>query len=286
MKALVNDFKSNFNKPDNGVIQLILINVVVFVVMGTIFVFSKLFGNETIYNFLLANIYLPGYIEPFLHKPWTLITYFFAHSGPFHILFNLLALYWFGRIIHEYLGNRRLINLYILGGIFGGLLYLLACNTIPFFIEKGPMVLVGASASVIAIMVAAAVLLPDYSFYLVFLGPVKIKYIVGVLIFLYFLGSVGNNAGGNVAHLGGAFLGFIYVRQLKSGRDLGRPINWMAKQLRNLRRPHLKVSYRDRGNTSDVTQKEIDIILDKISRSGYNSLSKEEKDKLYKASQK
>lgn len=287
MKQLVEDFKSNFYKPDNGLIQLILINVVVFVVMGIFSVFTEISGNGTVSQFLLSNIYLPGYFQNFLYKPWTIFTYFFAHAGPFHILFNMLALYWFGRLIHEYLGNRRLINIYILGGLFAGAFYLLLSNTIPYFIERVPIIgLVGASGSVIAIMMAAAVLLPDYSFYLIFIGPVKIKYIVGVLIFIYFLGIVGGNAGGNVAHLGGALMGYIYVRSLKRGRDLGQPINWLAKKIRSVRRPkHLKVSYRDTPS-SEVSQKEIDIILDKISRSGYSSLSKEEKEKLYKASQK
>lgn len=286
MKNLLGDFKSNFTKPDNGLIQLILVNVVVFVVMGIVFVFSKMFGGEKLYVFLEENIYLPAQFSSFLKKPWTLFTYFFAHAGVFHILFNMLALYWFGRLIHEYLGNRRLINIYIIGGVVGGILYIILYNFVPYFEEqKMGALLVGASGSVFAVATAAATLLPNYTFHLIFLGPVRIVFIVAIYIFISFLGSVGANAGGNICHLGGALLGFIYIRQLQSGRDLGRPINYIAKLLQNMRRPsNLKVSYRKENPT--VSQSDIDNILDKISRSGYGSLSKEEKEKLYKASQK
>jgi len=125
---------------------------------------------------------------------------------------------------------------------------------------------------------------PDYRFYMIFLGPVRIVYIVAVFVFISFLSSVGDNAGGNICHLGGALLGFVYINQLKAGRDLGRPINAIARWIRNLRKPKMKVTYKK--GVSDISQKEIDAILDKINRSGYESLTKEEKQKLYKASQK
>ena len=207
----------------------------------------------------------------------------------------MLNLYWFGQIIREYLGDKKLVSLYILGGLAGGLLYLLVYNFVPFFIERGSAVMIGASASVLAITVAAATLLPDYTFNLIFFGPVKIKWIALFLILLSISGAVGQNAGGNIAHLGGAILGYVFIRQLQRGSDLGRPIHSFWAFITNLftRRPKMKVSYKSPGTTTTYrsvqnrpSQTEIDIILDKISQSGYESLSKEEKQKLFQASQK
>jgi membrane associated rhomboid family serine protease len=286
MKDLFSSFKQNFTKQDNGLIQLILINVVVFVFMGIVYVISTMSGNEAWFNFLNLNISLPSNFNTFITKPWTLISYFFAHSmSPFHILFNMLFLFWFGKLIHEYIGNRRLINIYLLGGIVGGIVYLLLYNFVPYFEGmKNGSILIGASGAVYAVATAAATLLPHYSFHLIFLGPVRIAFIVAFFIFVSFLSSVGANAGGNLCHLGGALLGFIYIKQLQSGRDLGKPINWIAKFIRN-RRSNLKVSYRQKENPT-ISEKDIDAILDKINRTGYASLTKDEKEKLYKASQK
>jgi hypothetical protein len=237
-------------------------------------------------------------------RPWTLITYSFAHSlgGIFHILFNMLVLYWFGRLISEYIGSPKVVNLYVLGAIAGGVLYLVFYNAVPVFAERAGMVsgMVGASAAVYAIMVAAAVLLPDYQFHLIFIGPVKIKWIVAFYIFLSFLGSTGSNAGGNIAHLGGALIGWIYIKQLQAGNDWGRPVQAVIEFFRGLFKEEskIKVTYKsketksktystsNRTTSTDPDQAEIDAILDKIAEKGYESLSKDEKQKLFKASQK
>jgi membrane associated rhomboid family serine protease len=231
-------------------------------------------------------------------SPWTLITYFFSHSMIqfLHILFNMLVLYWFGRIFTEYLGSDKLIAVYVLGGIAGGLVYLMAYNLIPNppeFLSRGTG-LVGASAAIFAVMVAIATMLPDYTVFLMFLGPVKIKYIAGVYIFLSFVGSVGSNAGGEIAHLGGALIGFVYTKQLQAGVNWGAWVTYLLEGIKSLFRPRpkVKVSYRksDGGQRptagSGISQKEIDDILDKISDGGYESLSKDEKEKLFKASKK
>ncbi len=226
-----------------------------------------------------------------LYKPWTIITTFFSHEGFTHILFNMLGLYYFGTIIDEFINEKRLLSLYVLGGIVSSVMVLLMCNLIPYFEQHhGP--LLGASGAVFAISVAAATIAPDYEFNLMLFGPVKIKWIVLVYLFLSFIGTAGSNAAGNIAHLGGALFGYIYVRQLKSGTDLGRPFirfyEWMSGLFK--KRSPIKVAYRNGGSkpVQNVTpdQKEIDDILDKISRSGYESLTKEEKQKLFKASQK
>jgi hypothetical protein len=206
----------------------------------------------------------------------------------------MLNLYWFGMVLREYLGSKKLVSLYLLGGLAGGVMYLLFYNFIPFFIQRPSAEMIGASASVLAIIVAAATLLPNYVFHLLLLGPVKIKYIAAFLILLSLSGAVGSNAGGNVAHLGGAILGFVFIRQLQKGRDLGQPLHRFWDFVTGLfsRRPRMKVTYKNPGAApfapanGKPSQTEIDIILDKISRSGYESLSREEKQKLFRASQK
>jgi membrane associated rhomboid family serine protease len=295
MNGIFSDIKTTFRRRDNALHQLILINVIVFATMIILSVVLKITGNENLYNLLYSYLAIPSNPLTFLTRPWTIVTYFFTHEGWLHIIFNMLILYWFGLLIREYLGDRKLVSLYILGGIAGGLLYLLAYNLIPFFANRALIsVMIGASASVLAIVVAAATLLPDYTFRLLLIGSVKIKYIAAFLVLLSISGAVGGNAGGNIAHLGGALLGFVFIRQLQRGRDLGRPIHAVGEFAERLfkRRPNLRVSYKNpRPKTAasttvgKPTQMEIDMILDKISSSGYESLSKEEKQKLFKASQ-
>jgi hypothetical protein len=210
----------------------------------------------------------------------------------------MLGLYWFGRLIQEYLGNHRLFALYILGGLSGAILYLAAYNSLPGLQGRiaGPEYIIGASASVTAIIVAAATLLPDYTFMLILIGPVKIKWIALVTVLLSWVTISGGNPGGGIAHLGGALLGFIFIKQLKAGRDIGAPITaireWFSRgpNMRVTHRQPVATSARSAGSTKSsgsaaAGQDEIDLILDKISHSGYESLSKDEKQKLFRASQ-
>ncbi|MBL7865017.1 MAG: rhomboid family intramembrane serine protease [Cyclobacteriaceae bacterium] len=295
-----NEFRNAFNRPNNSHVQLILINIAVFVVLALLMVFSKWFGFDSFFETVHNQFSLPSAFGEFLTRPWTLITYFFTHnlSGLLHILFNMLALYWFGKLVVEYLGSDKLIAIYVLGGIAGGVLYLMVYNLIPNpppFLQ-GRAELVGASAGVFAIMVAAATLLPDYTFFLLFFGPVKIKWIAAIYIFLSLIGSVGQNAGGEIAHLGGALIGFVYIKQLQVGVNWGGWITATLQWISNLftAQPKVKVSYRKNPGgprpkasaAPGVSQQEIDAILDKISDGGYESLSKEEREKLFKASKK
>ncbi|GAB3952976.1 rhomboid family intramembrane serine protease [Spirosoma harenae] len=306
MSGLFEDFRSEFNKPNNTLVQLILINTVVFLVLLLTKVGLTMAQNEPIYYFILEQLTIPGDIKAFLHKPWTLFSYFFTHEDIFHILYNMLFLYWFGRLIDEYLGNRRLVGLYIMGGLAGGLLYLTLFNLVPYFqMRAATAQMLGASAAAFSVAVGAATLLPNYTFHLLFFGPVRIKYIVFFFIVLSIAQSAGINAGGHLAHLGGALMGFFYVKLLQNGTDLGRPIYWIADGWSNLLKPKppIKVSYRQRSNASTQgssyvsssgtastmstpDQDEVDNILDKISRSGYESLTREEKQKLFRASQR
>ncbi|MTI22380.1 rhomboid family intramembrane serine protease, partial [Fulvivirga sp. RKSG066] len=297
------EFKNAFNRPNSAHTQLIIINVVVFLFLALLRVFASLSGFEPLFEVVYDQFTIPPIFGDFLMKPWTIITYAFAHSlsDIFHILFNMLIFYWFAKLIIEYLGSDKVISLYVLGALAGGIAYLLVYNLVPFYIERsGFPGMVGASAAVYAVTVAAATLMPNYTFYLLFLGPVKIKYIAAFYIVLSFLGSVGANAGGNVAHLGGALIGFIFIKQLQKGNDWGA---WVLSVMRFfksffVKQSNIKVSYKkektsskrtarkkttvtNSSASSNASQDEIDAILDKISEKGYESLSKEEKQKLF-----
>jgi membrane associated rhomboid family serine protease len=296
---MFDDFKNAFQRHNNAHIQLIIINIIIFVVMAVVLVFSRALQYDQIFKFVYDQVAIPAPIALFLQKPWTIITYAFVHDltrlSIWHIFFNMLGLYWFGKLFVEYLGSDKLIALFVLGALAGAIAYLLAYNTIPFYIQQNNTSMIGASAAVYAIVVATATLLPDYSFFLMFIGPVKIKYIALIYIFISFLGSIGDNAGGNIAHLGGALLGFVYLKQLQAGSNWGNWITLTIQWTKNLFKPKpaVKVTYRKNepyvskpSKSSKVSQEELDAILDKISDGGYESLTKEEKEKLFNASKK
>lgn len=296
---MFDEFKSAFQRHNNAHAQLIIINVVIFLVIGVISVIGLVSKATELSDFIYRQFTIPPTFAEYLTRPWTLVTYMFAHDrwDIFHILFNMLGLYWFGKLFVEYLGSDKLVAVYISGGLAGGLLYLLMFNTVPFFVERsGFNGMVGASAAVFAVMVAAATLLPNYTFFLLFFGPIRIKYIAAIYVVISFLGTTQDNAGGNIAHLGGALIGFVYIKQLQAGVDWGLwitvTIDWFKDLFKS--KPKVKVTYRGEERTSKkpsaptskASQAEIDVILDKISDRGYESLTKEEKEKLFNASKK
>ncbi len=297
-QGISDDFKNAWGRPGNGMIQLILINVTIFVVFGIFEVLSLWSGNGSFYRTISSFITLPSNIDSFVFKPWTLITYSFIHHGFMHILFNMLFLYWFGKLIKEYLGGQRVLSIYFLGVIAGGILYIILYNVLPLFQDAvDGSRLAGASAGVFAVVVGAATFMPNYTLFLLFIGPVRIKYIALFYVLLSFLQSAGSNAGGEIAHMGGALMGFVFVKQLQKGTDWGTPvtsfINWMKSFF--VRQPKIKVTYSSKNKTqssdsppkhSKTDQDEIDVILDKISDSGYKSLTSDEKQKLFNASKK
>jgi membrane associated rhomboid family serine protease len=300
---MFDEFKNAFNRYNNGHVQLIIINVVVFLVMAILYVFMTASKNDAIFEYILHQVALPSKFSDFITHPWTLITHAFVHDlrGILHILFNMLMLYWFGKLVIEYLGNDKLIALFVLGFLAGATAYLLVHNVVPFYMER-PGIAFGASAGVNAVVIGVATLLPEYTVFLMFIGPVKLKYLAFIWVVVAFIGSVGANAGGDIAHLGGALIGFIYIKQLQAGIDWGSWITVTLDWFASLFKPSskVKVTYRKDepkqgafkaagakpGNKSfnKSTQDEIDAILDKISDKGYESLSKEEKEKLFNAS--
>lgn len=303
MANFIDDIKREFTKSENALVKIILVNTAVFLVLLLGKIVLTLTQHSEIYVELLSWVQLPASFTAFAYKPWTLITYFFVHEDIFHILFNMLFLYWFGKLVEEYLGSKRVIALYFLGGIVGGLIYMLIYNGLPYFhTYVAGSRMVGASAAAFAVAVGASTLLPNYTFNLIFLGPVRIKYIAVFYIILSLAQTLGPNAGGNLAHLGGALVGYLFIKLLQNGTDMGKPIYAMMGGWSGLfkRRPTMKVTYRQKevhranssyantGSASSIEvpdQTEVDKILDKISKSGYESLTKEEKQKLFKASQ-
>ncbi len=296
--ASFDDFRRNF-RSQSSLTQLIMINVGVFLFLKILGVFFFLFRQEQIEQMVLGYLALPADPALIIKRPWTIVSYMFLHYDFLHILFNMLWLYWFGKIFLEYLNPKKLISVYLIGGLTGGLVYVLAFNLFPVFQESvAQSVALGASAAVLAVVMAIAFYVPDYTLNLMFFGPVKLKYIAIVTVVIDILSIKSGNAGGHIAHLGGAFFGFLYATQLRRGNDLSKGFNRLMDSLFSLfkRRPDLKVKYKkpDPRKETDLEynarkaaeQKRIDLILDKISRTGYDGLSKEEKEILFKSSKK
>ncbi|MFA6484241.1 MAG: rhomboid family intramembrane serine protease [Bacteroidales bacterium] len=292
------DIRNTFRQR-NALIQLIMINVGVFLFLKILGVMFFLFRQENLEQLVLSYLALPADPQMILKKPWTIISYMFLHYDFLHILFNMLWFYWFGKIFLEYLNPKKLISVYLLGGLAGGLVYVLAFNLFPAFQESvAQSVALGASAAVLAIVMAIAFYVPDYTLNLMFFGLVKLKYIALVTVLIDILSIRSGNAGGHIAHLGGAFFGFLYAAQLRRGNDLLKGFNRMMDSLFSLfkRRPAMKVKYKKPEGRPETDmeynarraaeQRTIDQILDKIARNGYEGLSKEEKEILFKSSKK
>lgn len=267
---------------------LITINVAVFLVINIPAVIEWMMnGGHSGFIAYFSNEYLslPADIHKLPSRFWTPFTYMFMHAGIWHILFNMLWLYWIGQIFEEYLGNKRVVGLYLMGGLAGAFFYVASFNLFPAFRDLVHInVIVGASACVMAILVATATLLPNYIVSIILIGPVKLKWIALFLVILDFLSIMESNPGGEIAHLGGALLGFVYIKRLQKGSDWVAIIGNLFK--RGPKLSNLKVVARNNGkrNAAKPRQEEVDRVLDKISISGYDSLNKEEKEILFRAS--
>lgn len=284
---LLDEIKESFRE-GSALTRLIYINLGLFLLIRIANVLYFLAGAEFPFLDYLA---LPADFGTLVSRPWTLITYMFLHFDFLHILFNMLWLFWMGQIFLAYFDQGKLITIYLLGGITGGLFYMAGFNSFPVFSQMvTDSRLLGASASVIAIVTALAMHAPNHTLHLMFIGPVKMKYIALFSVLIYVIGIASTNAGGNLAHLGGAFWGMIYILQLRRGIDPGKGINRLFSGLKKsfAPKPKVKVSYRkpvddlEYNRRKNQDQMRMNGILEKISKSGYDSLSKEEKEILFR----
>jgi len=287
------DIKLTFRNGSN-LTRLIYINIAVFVLMTIVAVAGFLMNNPEISEKALDIFSVPASLNALLLRPWTLITYMFTHKGVWHILFNMLWLYSFGRIFLEYLDGRKLVAVYLLGGISGALVYILSFNIFPAFTGVvADSVAIGASASVMAVVIAIAAYVPDYTVQLMLLGRIKIKYLALAIFIFTSVMDFSINSGGKLAHIGGAIFGYFYTMNLRHGRDMGKGFNRILDFFATMFKPRkkLKVTHKKVATEYDYNairadhQKHINHILDKISKGGYDSLTKEEKETLFKESQ-
>lgn len=265
--------------------QVIVINVVVFIVTGFLSLIFK--GNSYIFDVLA----LPNNAWEALYCPWTFISYGFLHQGLFHLFFNMLYLYVLTQSFANLFKARMALKIYILGILFGALAFLSAEALIPFLRIYDP--LVGASAGVWACIIFLCTYMPEKSIR-VFMFNFKLKYLAFVLIAYNLIIVFSDNSGGGVAHYGGGILGYIYARQLQKGNEFGLFLDKILDYFSS--RKTLKKTYRRNTNkrtksskqekSTFTHQKQIDLILDKIGKSGYESLSQEEKDFLFRAGKK
>jgi membrane associated rhomboid family serine protease len=295
MASILDDLKYAYHS-GNIVTRFVLLNVAVFAAITLIGLAGFFFKTD------LVNKVLPwiaGHTDALtmLYRPWTAITYMFVHEGLWHLVFNMILLWFAGRLFADLLNEKRFIAVYFMGGLAGFLLYFAAFNIFPVFAESKSTI-IGASASVMALLVAIATYHPNMELRLILIGIVKLKYIAIFFVVLDVLFLDKGNTGGRLAHIGGAAFGYFYSNSLKQGNDWSRYFFGFTGFFRDLfvPKPKLKVaSKKPQGtNTAYATsrsnesgqQKKIDMILDKISRSGYDSLTKEEKEFLFNASKK
>jgi len=293
----------NFFRKKTALTYLIMINIGIWILIQILRVLSFLYNNpdsDSLFSAVIDYLAVPASLPVLLSRPWTLLTYMFLHVSIWHILFNMLWLYWFGRIFLEYLAEKQLVWVYILGGLAGACIFVLAFNIFPVFQPQLELsYALGASASVMAIVTAISFYVPNYTIYLLFFGRVRIVYLaVALFIFDFFMIPTGN-AGGHIAHIGGALLGFIFIKTVRrSAVSYYSPRRSFSSWFHRMFSSRPKTGYQSsQVNSRPVSdeeyntqraqqQKRIDSILEKISKGGYDSLTRDEKEFLFKSSGK
>lgn len=284
MANIFQDLKNTYQ--GGGLIQRLIFWIIgVFVIMMLLKVVSL-----SAYDFLLNWLSLSSNHLSVLYKPWTLVTYSFLHAGVIHLLLNVIMLYFVGQLFTTFFSQRQFLACYLSGAILGGIFYLVGS----IFLNVGP-ILVGASAGVLATLVAIVTYSPYMQVRVLLFGQVKIWYIAAFIIILDIIQLSGSNIGGHLAHLGGAFMGFLYIKLYLYQKDFSVYLNKINGVFAKKQKPTFSKVYRNNKKTSastfntksaSDTQKQIDAILDKISKSGYDSLTKQEKDFLFTAGKK
>lgn len=296
MGRFITDLKNDFRKGSISQ-QFIYINIGIFVLTALVSIVGMLFN---VGNSWVEWLELPAWLPQFIKQPWSLVTYMFLHANILHLLFNMLWLYSFGQLFLMFFSARHFRGLYFLGGLCGGLLYIVAYNVFPYFLPYiYKSYLLGASASVLAIVIATAVREPEYRVSLMLFGQIRLKYLALIVIVTDLLFVTSNNAGGHIAHLGGALAGWWFAAGLQKGTDVTKWINifidwfwgiWKVKHAP--KKPKMKVHYGGRAGDYEYNARkkeqndEIDRILDKLKKSGYQNLTTEEKKRLFDASKR
>jgi membrane associated rhomboid family serine protease len=292
----------SFFRSGSSLSILILINILVWMIISFIRVplFLSRVPDQAVIDNVLDWLAIPANPATLLQHPWTVVTYMFLHVDFLHILFNLLWLFWFGKIFLEYLDGRKLTMVYLLGGIAGGLLYVLFFNIFPVFEEQRSVSFaLGASAAVMAVVSAVSFYNPSHSVFFVFIGRLKIIYIFALLFILDFFLIRSDNSGGHIAHIGGAIFGILYATFIRQGNNVGELKDSFRRKSYMRARPGgaSRRKKADEGADRPLTdeeynivkaerKKKMDEILDKISRSGYESLTRAEKEFLFRESQR
>jgi len=279
------NIKVRFKLGESAVNQLLFINIVAFFIS---------YIPRILSYFFLINLtgvtrlfYLPADLFKQMLQPWSWLSYMFLHTGFNHILYNMLFFFFIANLLEGFLGAKRIWRLYLVGGVFGGLFFVFSYNVFPVFasVREGST-LVGASASVLAVVVAAGTYLPDYSVRLFGIIPIKLKWLALISIALDIAMIEQSNPGGHLAHLGGAMYGYLYVLNLKGKINMPSLDNLLEKVKRKDRPIDERKVKRNKPSKNDFpNQEEVDTILDKISKKGYNSLTNKEKDILFRASE-
>ncbi|RAI99457.1 membrane associated rhomboid family serine protease [Chitinophaga skermanii] len=284
-------------KQGNMVNYLLAANVIVFLVLGVLYILVHLApATATAYGLVFENMSLHSHLSVFIRKPWGLLSYMFVHQNLLHIFFNMLMFYWFGNLFRSELGNHRVLPLYLLAGIAGGFFYIMIYQILPGMAALD-FQLIGASGAVLAFAVASAAVLPNLQFNLFIFGNVKLKWIATIMVVIDIaMFPFSGNKGGLAAHLGGAAFGLLYVASLRNGLDLAKPLIWLfakiapspgvsittkRKKSFTPKKSPLKVV---KGKGEENIQGRLDQLLDKINEKGMNSLSSEEKKWLEKYS--
>lgn len=279
-----------FRSADN-LLRLIYINVGVWVVLALLSLVLKLFTLSD--GVLVDWLATPSNVMLLLRRPWTLLSYMVVHKAFFHLFFNMLCLYWFGKVFLMQHSEKQLVGLYVVGGLFGALVYVLSYNFFPLYADvRHYSTLIGASASVMAIIVASAMQMPNMQMRVLLIGNVSLKYIAIVTVLVSFLGITSENAGGELAHLGGALAGYLFVVFLRRGSDLtiwfSRVVDWLSRLFTPSKRKRSKFHYKRPVSDAEYNEQkashneQVDLILDKIKRSGYESLTNDEKELLFR----
>jgi membrane associated rhomboid family serine protease len=284
MNLILSTIKQAFADQKNPINKYIAINAFVFVALLISAAFYFLGDIPNPFKMWVMEYFsLTANWKVFLLKPWTFFSYAFIHEKLFHLLFNMLVFHWFGNLIIEYLNKNRMLFIFWAGVLGGGILYAL-------FFDGNQ--LIGASAGIMALVIASATLLPNYEIVLAIFGRIKLKYVGLAYLVIDLISMMGSNAGGSVAHLGGALIGFLTIKQIQSGNDWSNmviPINNFIDKLFT-QKNKLKIVHQSdqqaQASKATVSQAEVDQVLEKITKSGYDSLSKSEKELLFKASKK